>query len=70
MRQKLSEVAERHNFTVESYEVAHHGVIVRGVGVRKLEAMRSELLESGHKKPISCHREDGSAEAFMILWHY
>lgn len=65
----LNDLAKKHDFNIDAIEVLEHGIVVRGVGVKKLKAMREELLES-HDKPISCHREEGSSEAFMILWKY
>ena len=65
----IQEIAKNNDFTIESVEVKDHGTVIRGVGLNKLESMRLELFENGHKKPISCHREEGSCEAFMILWN-
>lgn len=66
----IQEIAQRHNFEIEEIEEKDHGTIVRGVDVRKLQAMREEMLAQGHPRPISCHREEESSEAFMILWRY
>ena len=68
MISKILRVAEQHNFDVSHIEHLAHGDIAHGIGIKKLEAMREQLLAEGHDRPISCHRQDGSSEAFMILW--
>jgi hypothetical protein len=63
----ILELAKKHNFTIEAIEVLNHGTVIRGIGKNKLDLIRADLLSEGYKR-VSCHREEGSAEAFIIIW--
>lgn len=65
---ELLELAKEHDFAIDSIQVLDYGTVIRGVGIKKLQTIREVLLPK-IKRPISCHREEGSSEAFMIIWN-
>lgn len=65
----MIELFKKHNAEIQAIEIKDFGTVYRSVGVTKLDAIRLEMIERGHKTPISCHREFESSEAFMIVWN-
>jgi hypothetical protein len=63
------ELAEKHDIKIHSVEPKDFGTVYRALSVKKLEAIRTDLLEGGHPTPISCHREEGGIDSFMIIWN-
>lgn len=66
---KIETLLLKNNFKITEKEVKSFGIVYRGLGLDKLDKTRIDLFESGHKTPISCHREEGSVEAVMIIWN-
>ena len=65
----LLELFKKHNVNLESIEIKDFGTVYRACGVKLLDAVRLDMFAQGHKTPVSCHREEGSCEAFMIVWN-
>lgn len=59
-----------HNLEIESIAITESAAVIRfDDGKDKIEKIRTELLDSGWGKPISCHRDEGSVSCFMMLWY-
>jgi hypothetical protein len=69
MRVNILKEAQAIELQIESIEMESSNIIIRNCSVNKLEEFRTHLLNVGHVGNISCHREHGSSEAFMLIWH-
>lgn len=65
----LLELFKKHNVELTAIEPKEFGTVYRACGVKLLDAVRLDMFAQGHSTPVSCHREEGSCEAFMIVWN-
>lgn len=65
----LLELFKNNGVELTSIEIKDFGTIYRACGVNLLDTVRLQMFEQGHKTPVSCHREEGSCEAYMIVWN-
>lgn len=60
---------KKYDLELLSVSFESFGSIYRANNLKALELLRQDLINSGHKTPISCHREEGSIESFMVIWN-
>lgn len=66
---QIIELVKSNGSVVDEIEVKDFGTVIRSCGLKLLDSARLEIFKQGHETPISCHREEGSCEAFMIVWN-
>lgn len=66
--QTIIELVTAQGLNIDSVEIKEFGTIIRACGESKLNLARKQAFEKGWTTPISCHREEGTTEACMIVW--
>lgn len=67
--EQIIKLVKSNGSEINAVEVKEFGTVIRSCGVKLLDDARLKIFKQGHLTPVSCHREEGSCEAFMIVWN-